>query len=1338
YLLSVSVLGQSGSPATWSPQAQEALRRLESQDFHAAIAIARQLGNTSASPLVRAECEAVEVLVALRGSDRQRLLDARVQLRSLATDVAGLLERAECQLGLGIAGVALSETAGAIVFLEEAAAAFAEAGKFDLQAEALAALAEAWSVHGEWEITSSKYLDRRPRTPEESAAQRVAQIESILQRLPSGVGTSLAADRIDLSLARALEPLPGKANQQIDLLARLAAGPIRTPIAAEAGNMLAGVLRRDGQGQKALEVLEAVAASGVAPYSNAARALLRDAKQAPLGVTLSESANDPGLHEVTIHSEVPTTGMAEIRRVDLEDWLRQCQGRVAFETLPVTGSFITSHEFSFAEPAEDSNAGREISFTARLTPGAYVVALYTEASRPAPITQKHLHIVDPIPAAALIGTEAGIFWTVPRAAEASVPDASGLFWMHGSFVPRSFTLAGGIGSLVIPPDAKILVDSRWVCLLRQGERLALLQGELDRSRTIAATRTRALLLAGPARPRIGEDVYVAGILVNETGQIETAFEGQEAELSLRDDAERALVQQKAVIQNGMVRAKFKLLPEAGSAPLRVRVRVGKEIIPNHEASRVVLSPRRDIELIGAIDAKRVLEPNAAEMQFSLRAWYPWGVTCNELPCEVGLSAIGMPTSQRPTWQEFAPYSHPKILDETGEMSAAVSLESFPYRTNPQLLSLSVFGSDASFSSLHSYHPALRGEGSTHVWLATKPTIGLVGMPTEFWAGWASATRTTQRALPTIEISGPDDYSASIPARVLGRMSFPEWVPPKAGTYQARLQVPMTSGTLETEATIRVEKEPAKAENAGGERPKTTAIRTQSGIEVHLPAKIAEPMLLIAADAEPRSGQWVMPEQTPGTILLRSDSADAVSTILSLSGSEHGAALVDRTPVRAAGTPVAGPENIEIVDEFTRTEDGYGRITFSVAAQHARRPVLCWLEKAGGYAASALRRREMSENISSSGKLEFRFSASFEHAGEGNPAMETIAIAEQPSPLTEVATSQQVLLWTDFVVPDPDHPTLVVPFSAGADYYRCWFAQAGPEGIRLQNLLIDCTEIPEIKLDFPPIASAGDRSILTIAIRNDEKFAREFRVDAPTGNGVHFVGFLNESGQILAREQVKSAQVAAGSVQFVPVAMEIEPGTEEGFVSATVHEGELSSTVRHPFVCRSESTAKDSQATKIEIRRSIRRAERQVEHFDEITGEPREGGQTVEYWSAVPADFDDSFASGQILVVREMVMVSEALRGVRWHQRIPSNCSYVEPPPDAIGSFQTIGPIRDMRPESITIQIQELGPGTYVHEYWIRAGRGGSGLFPQPEVTASQGAARIQMLPIAPFITTYVP
>ncbi len=636
----------------WPTELGEAFKLYYADEFLEVQRVCRQLSAGTGDARLRREAAALTAMATMRLPGRADRLTGRAQLAQLAEEDTSLLKRPECQLAYGIAQTALSETASALYHLTQAATSFADRGQSDRLAETCVALAEAWARHAEWEFVVPGMEIPRPESRAAADRIRTERIRALRERLTALPGGEADLARIDLILAQHLLETEDGAAEGSALLEELSRHERVTKATAQACLALGEHYEAAGRWTDACRLYGRVQAAGLGKPSYEAEQRLNAIQRPQLALDV------PG--QVTVGERVTVNLRArnlaavefEVRRVGLASWLEQRQGRFAEAGLPTSGAVVAARQLDTALTTQyewwrSESLGDPLTFGA--TPGALVVVARAVDAGGRAVTAKRLVLAGDLQATVFIGKQRAAIWAIRRqepGAAAAETEPQARFWMHGSFVPTRPQFTAGVTVFKLPPEARLLRDKRWVCLVQAGEQVALCHGTLPPDAD-PQRKPAVALIGGPPELEVGQQLHVFGVLLDGADDRPAIQPLDLVELELLDAFDRPRGTAPATISTaGTFSAQLPISAAMAGEHLRVAARLDGQVLENvFSPLRARVAPVNAAPFRVRCDLPRWLPPSQKSVAGQIKAAYPWGTALSGSSAHARFRAVRLPTVQ---------------------------------------------------------------------------------------------------------------------------------------------------------------------------------------------------------------------------------------------------------------------------------------------------------------------------------------------------------------------------------------------------------------------------------------------------------------------------------------------------------------------------------------------------------------------------------------------------------------------------------------------------------------------------------------------------------------------
>lgn len=1342
------------APRPWSNEVRRILERffagayVEVQDECAALL----RGN--ASPPVRRDALALWSIALLRSASRSDRADGFSRLKQLALEEPGLLNRPECLLAAGLGQLAQHQTAVALDSLDAAAEGYAKRGDQLRQAESLIALARAWAIHNEWNETPLRFGVPVPDSAARARRLRREQIAAVRRRAENLADGGATAAHVDLVLAELLLRDPESAGEGLALAERLASVADLTPVAARAAVLAGETHERGERWSEALRHFERAAQSVEAEVSAPARQRVEALKAPRIELISPRRAASGAPVALRVRARNLVRARLEVRRFDLLELLGQKQGRYSESALPVAGSLQFEADLAVtAAPLAWWESTDEPRLRAALPVGAYCVQLLGEGAGGQRVEQRRLLLVSDLEAAAGL-TEDGrvLVWAV-RGGGPTGESARALFWMQGSFVPKREPLAGGVAHFDLPPEARVLVEKRWVCVAQEGEHLALCEGELPRDRSERAGT--ALIDLAPRVIRPGEAVTVVGLL-DASARRAASSDGDEVEVLLIDEGERVRRQARVPVEpGGVVHAVFAAdaqsdtgAPGLGSSQtFTVALKAAGRSVESVRGPDTVRVARQDeaahqVELV----VPRRTDPSDPPPVAEVRAGYPWGVPIADMPGSVLARVVGLPPLPG------APRDQSTLLFRTNPIGRYRFLSLLPGLRSPEgelALSLDshVAGYDGRMASVHTR--LIRSASPAHLWIRTSSGDGtdgaaaIVGKPVRFLVGgYSPGAGLGSPKLEVLRGESPDTpatASSEAPppqeGEVVASLSLisdgnelrsEPWTPPAPGDYTLRATFATTSSESH-EVRQRLSVAPAGAAAGNASLPAAGAAarahfapRALGGdLRLHFSGRNDSPLLVVASAGRRLEARALEPAAGRGEVRLpfRLGEGETWVRIWEMNnGPESFCALrAEPDPLDALrvqtrvdpATPLPGtPVSVSI---RCARSDGRPVSGFVVA-----RLLPAFNDGDVPWAAGDPRPPRLAAP-----RLVHFYSA----PDRADPAEPDAALPLCPQfawptlagLLNGIADDLQVGRLVD-------GETRLELLPPAAQLYRLVIVVRSAEGDEaVHETIVDARRGFELHVAAPRSLSIGDRCPVGVRVRAG--------VSAPRDADLS----IRAEGLVVERLSSDSRAVAIDRTDPRKAALQLRPGSE-ATILATLEatavgrariEVRLSSDSGEVSVAAGvdcsplapELATAPAPQNALRIERSLFRLVRKQET------DPRAGQSDVaprlarEIWVEEAIPPGTTLNPGDRILVREVVSCDAAVGPVIWSQRIPPTCFTMIG--EAAG-YAPVGPVHRCDLDTYVWQAPRLNVSPFRHEFVIVAVRPGVARIPWPTVVAESG------------------
>lgn len=890
-LLVAFALADAGRAADdWPPELGGALAAYYADDFAEARRRGAEVAPDDAD--LQREARLLEALCELRSAvGRNDALSARSRLAQLVRDDPGLGQRPECHLAYGVCQTRLFETADALDHLDRAVAGFQAANQPARVAAALVATAEAWAVHGEWELLDPRFgAPPRPAPAEADRIRRARMVETraAAAQLPAG---ATAAARIDVVIAR-YALAAGEHESALLTLEQLAAEAPRTVASTDAALLLAEQHEADARFAAALPLYDRVAAGGAAAAAQLAGERAAEIRRPQCALNVPRVVSTNAAADLQLRCRNVERIDLEVRRIDLQSWLTERRGRFVESQLRTDGGVQLARSL-VPQPAaphawwDAATLTEPVRVTAAA--GAYVVTAQVHGADGGRTTISRLLLVSDLRATGFIGAREAVLWVTHAEAHPPPHPPRAEFWMHHSFVPTRPVFDGnGVARFALPAEARVLRDKRWACLVASGDHLALCEGELG-PRASGAAEPRVALLGAPAAPAVGERFQLVGLLWRERGPPSPPDGPAAVEIEVLDGLGRSYYRGAAAVTSADTFAtSVPIAPEMAGQDLRVVVRQAGQVIEQVRGRFSFRVPAFDVTpLAASVRLPARLPSDAAFLSGRVTAAYPWGTPAAGCSVALAFRAVELTSTD---WLAGGGASPPIVmrgfLDEAGRFDFTFRLTDFPFASRP--LAIGVWAHVEGWDERAAYAVAktLAGDGPAFLAGAALPAVPAVGVPFQIRARWFDPALLAAEP-PRARLTEPDGRQHAL--RLFATPDGPRtaaWRPQRPGVHDVELMLTLRDGSTIGQR-FAVEVAPAHDSTADADAVALSATRvpaeTESNtsaddaIEATLQGGASGPLLLLAFGSEPW-GAAVLPGVNGAAtvhIPLAAPSADSV-------------------------------------------------------------------------------------------------------------------------------------------------------------------------------------------------------------------------------------------------------------------------------------------------------------------------------------------------------------------------------------------------------------------------------------------------------------------------------
>lgn len=1341
-------------PRDWSPPVHAALEAYYDGRYRDAQGMCQHVLNTPGGELERRDAALLQALCLLRMPARADCLDGRGRLAQLAREDPTLQDDPECNLAYGMAQAALKETADALDAIDRAVAAFAAQGRVDQQREALVALARVWIQHTEWEATPARFRIQRPLTRAAADAVRRAQVAQLRAQVASLPASAAALAEMDLAWARYKLENASSVEQGRALLEQLVASAGSTPAGSEAALLLAETYEAAGRVSEALELYERVQAEARGEARRRALARAEEIRQPRIRLEAPATAREgQGVTLALCVRGIPAV-QVEVRQVNLTAWLATPATRGNEALLPESGSLRAAWDLKTAPPVNGSwwsSADLDRPLSVRAPVGSYVIVVRGHDANGRQYTHKQLFLVSNLSAVCAVGREHVVVWAVDAAPLAEAP--GGEFWMRRSFAPTRLTFDGGIARFRLPGEARVMREKDWYCLVRCGAHLALCRGRLQADSSEANEGRSVVMIGGPQTPLVGQALYVSGLLpASRAAGVGTAPDVP-LELRVFDALDRLVSDHSVALSaGGVFSAEIPIGPELAGKSLRVIPRRGGQVLEN-AAGRLVLR-------VPAADAKRLC------VRCDVPAWfteptplvcgtvtveYPWGTSPAGVRGRVRIDALQLPT----TASNSEPLAGDTIyrdgwVDARGQYPFVFSVSPAEFRLSAPPLAIQVAARVRSREGWQGQAAAqvLLATQRPHAWLMHQPGKPHVGEKVRFSLGWFEPDGLAVAELGEVEVCHDGNPVARLRLEPGWRgLQSEAWQPPEPGAYHVTTTVPVVDGEpIRLEKTLDVlEGTPADAvPAASGLRCRAHFVQRddQRGVRVVLAGEVAGPVAVVAEAGDPLSALALddavdrrelflpLPAQPPtgtrvlvignaatgpvvhATTTVAPDPAEGLSIRVAAAASEvWPGALVPVTCTTGEGQ-APPPGTTLVVRLIDALDTGFA----SRRPEPSREAVA-----AGGVGLVSSDRAPAAPASPAPG-------SGYQRRGIDLPALERV--------LHEGDT-----LWSQWVDFDSPRRDVTVPIPADPGLYRLLAAAIAPDGtVATQAVVLDARRGVRVWLDVPQRVTVGDRTLVAVRVENGGREALAVRLRLDVGDGLKIESLrkrgpegrseacevgpltlqLPGGGRVWVLAEVEAARPGPGQAAVEVAAAGSQRLAGQPYEVLAAAEGEQSDgalrVTRTVTVWRRSQpdanlpAASDAEAGAAGDASRDQGPLLRGDEFKEWLARQRDPQRRR--WSESAWSPTDRLTPGQYVKVREEFTLKQWQPGALWTQRVPVTCFGVQ---HGGSDLQTVGVLTPGRGDELCFRMEPMGPGGYVHEYFLAVVRPGTCVLPPPEL-----------------------
>lgn len=1315
----------------FSPFLAEALRAYAEGADERALLLAQDVVRRSRDDDALRDAALVEAMVLLRSPGRTDAQEGRARLAAAAGDRPDVARRGEVLLAAGTAALTLRETSLALELLDDALATLELQQRWSRMEAAVAQLAQAWAVHGEWPMTPPRFGVPPIDSAEQAARVRRARIEALQRRAASWFQAPGAGRAAGLELALLDARSADRADEGLDALRALAGEVPTGTLAVKAARALAELLdeRRD--------------------WREAARWYALAAEQGgEIGEAAARRAAE--LHRPEVIVEAPERVMAgretpllltargvrsielEIRRFDVERFLRERRGRMDAALLPIDGAVRMSRRIEAgANDAFDAFDSRTLTPPLSFTPeaDAYVIVTHAVLHDGSAQTQRRVLVAGDAQLDVAIRGENAVL-AATRFADGKRRPVSGeaLFWMEGvSFVPATAHVTDGAALLRLPNEARLAGVRRWRALLRSASGLSICAGVLPHADETADPGA-CLLAAGPAFVRPGGRISVSGVLLGSA----VAAAQRDAEswrFELRDAESRTLLSSPAQLHaGGAISGAFEAGSECAEArKLFVVLRRGDRQIENAGGTLALraLSPEDgpfEVELQNpgwvplSTPEQRVAGPGLLSAR--VRAVYPWGgpVAGGEMRAFVRATQVPDLDAGRLPLAALA-RDMKATLDPQGAAMLGMPLSTLRGVTPP--LGVNFHVSVLSLDGRNSVSTAgiVAGPERAHAWLLADPPQPRAGAPLSAIVGVLDPLGRYVDSPPRVEfvVDGVPVETLDTEPTPRG-YSTPAWrAPPAARHVELRCEVAALSGHG---APLRAVRTLALGEcPVGGSawvRAATEALHADEAVRVTWGAqRVGDPLLVVLHDHGVRG--------------VRMATGDDGELELSLpSGAVSGSAWVELVAVRTGGmqrlamVEVRGPvPTVELIAPAAISPGATAAVTAIVRGadgEPADGVLLVRLIDAAdvGTLPWFADRDRMDYSEDAPERTAGRALLDSDAAGRGHLAELFRSRSELPVTLLEGGT-----LWTAVAQVRDGRAEIDVPLPPAARRYRLLtgFSDSRERDARAA-VALDVRDGLGLSLDVPALLHLGDRTVAAITLTAGTESARgRLRVDA--GAALVTEGLRGADGAPIApdAEGAYHVDLQRGRTARLALVIEAARACESRMrVRFEPESGAPASEVERGHVVQGfeDQPVRGRRPAAVSVQR---RMFRMIPRIDAEAAPRLIGPLDRSEWDLAELDPAERLPAGTLVLIRDTVGDVPLPAGANWVQAIPPTCLSMR---RAVEGLATIGQQRPAQVDRLQWAVTTTAVGERVHEFVLLAVRPGACRLPGPEIRSAEG------------------
>ncbi|MFO0839864.1 MAG: hypothetical protein U1D55_15235 [Phycisphaerae bacterium] len=1277
----------------WRPQVQPLLNTYRNCDYAAVQANARAFAEGAGDPAVRRDASAIAALAMLHSDARADRRQAEAALQQLALEDPSLLRRGETLLALAEDRLASNEHAAALGVLEQAETAFEREGGRQRLAAVYRAMAEGWRACREWEALPLELGVARPGSETEALRLRESRMATVQEKTAALPDATAALRDLDLILAKTLLDDDPESQRAAELLERVAGGDLSSESVESARLLLAQRDEATGDFESALRRYDALAAAG-ARQADAARTQAAAIRRAAIELVAPGVSALNEVCRVSIRSRNLAGVRLEVRRVDLESWLSSRQGQFVESQLPTSGAVV--HSAQHSKPAErpfDWGNRADIELDA-LAPGTYVVS--AESTDPAnPLSQRRLLVRSDLSVAAIVGQERAMLWIANPDAQA----ASAKFWMHGSFVPTSVKFESGVAAFSLPPEARVMRDRRWICVVTSGSRVAVCRGSIAAEQS-ATTAGRVATLGAPPRPRVGERYRVFGTVLDKSPKT--------LDIDLLDALDKPLQSRPAAVSAaGTFLAEFEIEPAMAGKVLHAVPRIDNRPLATCGGSLTLSVP-------GSLDPPTRMTPDMSadlkiggfELHVPVSVAYDWGAPVSGGHAEWNARILELPASG-----PLMPWAMPKFaaghveFTQPGRAIAHIMQSQLELPAAPCAVGFWFQTILPDGRETRAFQPTIAGGASPYFWIQYSPTEPRVDAALTFHGGWYDPAFRVAAERRELRVRRGDTQVAALSVYPSSTgLQSAAWFPRDAGQYEADLLIDgvarattafLVSGRQSAHAAVRIRE----------------IERADSQLRIALDGVASSPLLAIALGTEPIAGIAVQSaDSTQDAVVALPPSATRFTQGAVLSFRDGQFQIDDQAVARVAPPP---PGELRIVSE------GPPRAGSQIRVRVADAP-------GDVYLARLLEAREI-------GSINW---ASGQPRVETPPAALWVSLsdpARQSSPLALYGVAPDVGMisamyegaaeWIAISSSADVLPEFDVPLPAEPGPYRLLVTRWSAGGVSSARALsIDTRGGLSASVSVPSTSYLGDRLLASLTLRNGADTAAQADVAVHAADGVR-VDSVRLAGGATAGD-IPRVTVPPRSDVIVQAQIEAARAGECGITfEARSGDSVIQRSGRFSVLDLPAQNSTQRDAWRVQREVILLTPERGLPPTDDLA--PPAANPLARRFTRTILRDGDHVGPGQLILIRDEFEAPSAVSDLKWTQHAPATCHTIV---TELGVFKPLRGRETKTLDSLTVEIPKLDRGRHTSEIVLCTVRPGAALVPPPAILVGGSAVPLIVSP----------